>query len=1108
MKKLSLLIIAILINTALAMSQKVLSVRITNDNDDSEEALATAAGKTLGEQDIASSDVELGFEAAGLPQIAALRFAGITIPQGAVITKAYLKFTVDAVSKNADPCNLFIYAEDTVNPGSYTTDAFHISSRSLVTTDSVAWNIMAGTWTAASQSGADQTSSDIKSLVQNLVNRPNWVSGNAMAFQIKGNGIREAESSQTVGQGPLLYVEYFVKKTISIRITNDNDDSEEALATADGKVKGDQDIASSDIELGFESTNVPQIAALRFANISIPKDATIQSAYLKFYVDAIGKNANPSNLFIYAEDNVNPSSYTADAFHISSRNLIKTDSVSWNIASGTWTAAGQSGADQTSSDIKSLVNTFVTRTDWTAGNAMAFQIKGTGIREAESAQTTGQGPELIITYLAAGNDVNPTTAYPVGKTSKWAYSAEGKTPDASMGKDWKVLHYNDSSWESGDAAFGYGANSINKVISYGTDANNKYITSYFRKRFSVADLNALTDSIEMTVRADDGAIIYVNGTEVARMNMPAGAANYSTLASSEVKGYNQDLFFIKSFSKTLLAIGDNVVAVEIHQNAVNSTDLAFNMTLGNFTGNVNPTNMGCLNGSDTHIGCFKSLLPRQQDDTVAIPMSHSFQFLFKASEPYTVGGGNSGTNNDFTGYVPFGGTQSDKGYLSINHETNPGGVSILDIHLDKSQGKWIVDSSQKVDFSVVNQTYNNCSGTVTPWNTVITCEETTTTTDSDANGYHDKGWCVEINPVTKKVMDYGNGPEKLWKLGKMAHENVVVTEDMKTVYVTEDTGDGLVYKFVADVPGDLTAGNLYALKLDSSFVNNDNKGTTGSWVLVPNGTPAQCNNVKVFARDTAKATIFGGVEDAELSPIDSMVYFTVKSRNRVYRFEDNGMSVSSFITYVGGKSYKITSGEGVVSEDWGAGNDNLTFDDRGNLYVLQDGGRNHLWVVRPGHTQAEPKVEVFLQCPIGGEPTGMTFTPDYRYMFISMQEPGGVVLQADAFGKTENFTSSRTLVISRSEFMNNDVTTGVEDVAPVLKGECIVYPNPVTNSLTVEVDADKVQIIVRNITGVSLINVNSNQGISSVNMDNLPVGLYFVEVNYNGLQSVKKVIKK
>ena len=112
MKRFTLLFLSIYLAFGVS-AQQTLSVRISTADDDLEEYLpGTNQSKTPGAIDIGSSDLELGMETKDNidPLLIGLRFAGLTIPKGAIITKAYLQFTVDNTNKNTDPCNLYIFS--------------------------------------------------------------------------------------------------------------------------------------------------------------------------------------------------------------------------------------------------------------------------------------------------------------------------------------------------------------------------------------------------------------------------------------------------------------------------------------------------------------------------------------------------------------------------------------------------------------------------------------------------------------------------------------------------------------------------------------------------------------------------------------------------------------------------------------------------------------------------------------------------------------------------------------------------------------------------------------------------------------------------------------
>ena len=403
------------------------------------------------------------------------------------------------------------------------------------------------------------------------------------------------------------------------------------------------------------------------------------------------------------------------------------------------------------------------------------------------------------------------------------------------------------------------------------------------------------------------------------------------------------------------------------------------------------------------ISDFTSVEPTAQSTDFVIPSSHAFQYIIQHADPLTAGG-NMPDYTDFTGYVPIAGS-STNGYLSINSETFPGGVTILDVNLEPVNRKWLVTASEKVNLTPVVRTAYNCSGTVTEWGTVISCEEVVAN-DGDGDGYKDFGWNLEIDPVTRTAT------QKLWAMGNFAHENVAIHANKRTVYQGADSNPGYIFKFVADVAEDLSSGKLYVYK--------GSKSGSGNWILLNNTTKAE-RNTTLNQCAAVGATIFKGVEDIEIGP-DGKIYVAVSDECVVYRFDDSdpltGTTVSNFEIYVGGTDYPIDYGTGLVPEPWGCGNDNMAFDGEGNLWVLQDGDKNYIWVIKKGHTQEQPKVELFGISPIGSEPTGITFTPDYKYLFMSIMHPNSTnnsTYQDDVFGRSVGFEKDIAIVIARNE---------------------------------------------------------------------------------------------
>ncbi len=400
---------------------------------------------------------------------------------------------------------------------------------------------------------------------------------------------------------------------------------------------------------------------------------------------------------------------------------------------------------------------------------------------------------------------------------------------------------------------------------------------------------------------------------------------------------------------------------------------------------------------------FVSVKPQAQNTDFVFPSSHAFQKIIETGDLLT-GGGTLPARNDFTGYTPIN-ERSTKGYLSISSETSTGGVTVLDIHRDRESKLWQVSASEVVDFSIVGGTKNNCSGTITPWNTIITCEERTQSIDDNGDGYNDFGWAIEIDPSTRQVLD------KRWALGNFAHENMAIHSNLRTVYQGADSNPGYLFKFVADNEEDLGSGELY--------VYEGSKEGSGNWLRLNNTTKAERNSTLDQCK-TVGATVFNGIEDVEIGP-DGMIYFAVKNEDTIYRFQDSdpigGYAINMEI-YAGNMEYNIVHEEGETTEAWGTGNDNLAFDGEGNLWVLQDGSNNYIWVIEKGHTQDKPIIKLFGIAPIGAEPTGITFTPDYNYLFMSIQGPDAAnnsSVQIDAAGNSIKFDNHISLVIALKE---------------------------------------------------------------------------------------------
>ncbi|MEZ5304445.1 MAG: CotH kinase family protein [Verrucomicrobiales bacterium] len=171
--------------------------------------------------------------------------------------------------------------------------------------------------------------------------------------------------------------------------------------------------------------------------------------------------------------------------------------------------------------------------------------------------------------ITTGTPLAEVNAIPLG--SAWKFKDDGAAPAAN----WAENGFADAGWSSGDAQLGYGEGDEATEISYGPDPGDKYPATFFRRHFTIADPSRLTQ-IQCRVLIDDGAILYLNGSEVARLRMPAGAVDHLTYASTTAA---EDEFDTITLTPDQFIAGDNVFAVEVHQAGANSSDVSFDVEL-------------------------------------------------------------------------------------------------------------------------------------------------------------------------------------------------------------------------------------------------------------------------------------------------------------------------------------------------------------------------------------------------------------------------------------------------------------------------------------------------------------------------------------------------
>jgi 3',5'-cyclic AMP phosphodiesterase CpdA len=205
---------------------------------------------------------------------------------------------------------------------------------------------------------------------------------------------------------------------------------------------------------------------------------------------------------------------------------------------------------------------------------------------------------FFIVFLQAVAQ-SQTTLIPY--TSTWKYLDNG----SDQGTAWRATTFNDATWASGPAELGYGDGDEATVVSNGlnppTNTTNRHITTYFRQTINVVDVSTF-GSYRINLVRDDGAVVYINGVERFRSNMPTGTITSTTLASSTIDGTAESAVNTIIIPASSLVNGTNVIAVEVHQRAAGSSDISFKLEL---IGLTSPTVSG-LSPLDNTVGVSKS----------------------------------------------------------------------------------------------------------------------------------------------------------------------------------------------------------------------------------------------------------------------------------------------------------------------------------------------------------------------------------------------------------------------------------------------------------------------------------------------------------------------
>jgi secreted PhoX family phosphatase len=471
-------------------------------------------------------------------------------------------------------------------------------------------------------------------------------------------------------------------------------------------------------------------------------------------------------------------------------------------------------------------------------------------------------------------------------------------------------------------------------------------------------------------------------------------------------------------------------------------------------GLLNLVSVSCVSGTkknETNLP-FETLSPSLEDQLRTLS-GISYSVFIKEGEIINKQGSVFGTHNDFIAVVPH--EDPNCFYLVVNHESvspilkantlardkkyvdeemKSVGVSVLKIRKSEKGYEWIFDDKSNKRFDATTSiplisarliekkkmaqgTFGNCSGGVTPWGTILSCEENfqnfvgdraigkrtiqvTPKNDFQWYSYYDMppehyGWVVEIDPAKGSA-------QKLTALGRMAHEGAKVTrakDGRAVVYMGDDDHERCLYKFISSSTSNLNEGDLYVANVES-----------GKWIkLSRDAQPILKSTYKdhtellIYTREAAK--MVGGSpldrpEDIEIDPKTAHVFVALtnnepkkRPHGSILKIIEDGSDHGS-LTFVA--SQFILGGEisGISCPD------NLAVDRNGNLWLttdmsgknigkpeFQSFGNNSLFFIPLRGKYSGIPIRI-ATAPKDAEFTGPCFAPDGQSLFLSVQHPG------------------------------------------------------------------------------------------------------------------------
>lgn len=299
----------IYVNEEILMSS--FDIPINQGSDDAEQNINS------GQVWLTSTDIELCYDQQpGGDQIVGLRFNNIEIPKNVVVNNAYIKFKCDEVTNNET--SVMIKGEASDNPVTFNTDNFNISSRPT-TISFVNWNPLP--WNTEGESADAQKTSEISTIVQEIVERDGWSSGNSMSFFFTGTGTRTAEAYEGDVTGvAVLHIEYSSNITplVPVAITGpDQNVIKGNIVNLDGSKSYSPDNRQLNYSWSFK--NKPKGSKAIISNPNIPNPQFTVDLFGTYTLSLIVNNGyydSPEAIVIITSENHVPVANAGDDFSL------------------------------------------------------------------------------------------------------------------------------------------------------------------------------------------------------------------------------------------------------------------------------------------------------------------------------------------------------------------------------------------------------------------------------------------------------------------------------------------------------------------------------------------------------------------------------------------------------------------------------------------------------------------------------------------------------------------------------------------------------------------------------------------------------------------------